>query len=92
MDDMIAELNRKLRGWLGYFKHADASEMTTVDGWVRMRLPSILRKRRGRKGRGHLPQKDSPGVCGVTLLNPDPNDGERFAGELAGQHGARERQ
>ena len=52
MEAMVAELNRKLRGWYGYFKHADPNVMQTVDGWIRMRLRSILRKRRGLRGRG----------------------------------------
>ena len=49
---IIARLNPVLRGWFGYFKHADRRVMREVDGWVRMRLRSILRKRRKRKGRG----------------------------------------
>ena len=52
MEAMVAELNRKLRGWYGYFKHADPSEMQSVDGWTRGRLRSILRKRNGLRGRG----------------------------------------
>ena len=42
----------KLRGWFEYFKHAYRTQMQSVDGWVRMRLRSILRKRSRRKGRG----------------------------------------
>ncbi len=38
--------------FLGYFKHARASQRSGIDGWIRMRLRSILRKRRGLKGRG----------------------------------------
>lgn len=49
---IIADLNPRLRGWFGYFKHALLSELTEMDGWVRMRLRSILRKRRKGKGRG----------------------------------------
>jgi len=52
MECVVAEINRRLRGWYGYFKHADALVMKDVDGWVRGRLRSILRKRRGGKGRG----------------------------------------
>ena len=36
----------------GYFKHAKASQLGELDGWVRMRLRSIPRKRRGLEGRG----------------------------------------
>ena len=41
-----------LRGWFNYFKHADKRAMREVDGWLRMRLRSILRKRRKGRGRG----------------------------------------
>jgi RNA-directed DNA polymerase len=52
LDAIIGSLNPVLRGWFGYFKHADSRAMREVDGWVRMRLRSILRKRRDRRGRG----------------------------------------
>ncbi|MBG7606583.1 MAG: reverse transcriptase, partial [Verrucomicrobia bacterium] len=38
-------------GWYGYFKHADQHNLRSLDGWTRMRLRSILRKRRKGKGR-----------------------------------------
>ena len=49
---IIAKINPSLRGWYGYFKHADRRGLQEVDGWVRMRLRSILRKRRGGRGKG----------------------------------------
>jgi RNA-directed DNA polymerase len=49
---IVAELNPILRGWYGYFRHASAEALTEMDGWVRGRLRSILRKRHGGKGRG----------------------------------------
>jgi RNA-directed DNA polymerase len=52
MQAIVADLNRTLPGWFSYFKHARASELSGIDGWIRMRLRSILRKRCGRKGRG----------------------------------------
>jgi RNA-directed DNA polymerase len=52
MQTIVAELNRTLPSWFGYFKHAKASELGEIDGWIRMRLRSILRKRRGLNGRG----------------------------------------
>jgi RNA-directed DNA polymerase len=52
MKAIVADLNLTLSGWFGYFKHAKASELSVIDGWIRMRLRSILRKRRGLKGRG----------------------------------------
>ena len=52
MKMIVADLNRTLPGWFGYFKHAKVSVLSGIDGWIRMRLRSILRKRRGLKGRG----------------------------------------
>lgn len=49
---IIADLNRTLRGWFAYFKHSQPSTFKSLDGWIRMRLRSILRKRSGRRGRG----------------------------------------
>lgn len=49
---IVAELNRSLRGWFEYFKHSHPNTFDSLDGWIRMRLRSILRKRRGMKGRG----------------------------------------
>lgn len=49
---IIANVNRTLRGWFAYFKHSWRTTFSDLDGWVRGRLRSILRKRAGRKGRG----------------------------------------
>ncbi len=49
---IIADINRTLRGWYEYFEHSHRTTFAPVDGWVRMRLRSILRKRRGQAGRG----------------------------------------
>jgi RNA-directed DNA polymerase len=49
---IIAEVNSTLRGWFEYFKHSHPNTFRPLDGWVRMRLRSILRKRSGRRGRG----------------------------------------
>jgi RNA-directed DNA polymerase len=48
----IDRINPVLRGWFGYFKHASKGAMREVDGWVRMRLRSILRKHQKRHGPG----------------------------------------
>jgi len=48
----IGKINPTLRGWFGYFKHADRRGLYDVDRWVRMRLRSILRKRLGGRGKG----------------------------------------
>jgi RNA-directed DNA polymerase len=47
-----AKLNAQLRGWFTYFRHCHWSLFRELDGWIRGRLRSILRKRRGRRGRG----------------------------------------
>ena len=49
---IIADVNRTLRGWMAYFQHSYRTTFPALDGWVRMRLRSILRKRAGRRGRG----------------------------------------
>jgi len=49
---IVADLNRTLAGWFEYFQHSHKSTFPTLDGWVRMRLRSILRKRLGKRGRG----------------------------------------
>ena len=49
---ITVDLNRTLRGWYGYFKHSHPTTFATLDGWVRQRLRSILRRRRGGRGRG----------------------------------------
>lgn len=48
----IADVNRTLQGWFEYFKHCHKYVFRSIDGWIRMRLRSILRRRTGRVGRG----------------------------------------
>jgi RNA-directed DNA polymerase len=52
LPEIIRRVNPVLRGWFGYFQHSFATVFTHLDGWVRMRLRSILRKRHRRRGRG----------------------------------------
>jgi len=52
LECIIAGINPILRGWFGYFKLSYKTAFADMDGWVRMRLRSILRKRRNGKGRG----------------------------------------
>jgi RNA-directed DNA polymerase len=52
LEAIVAKLNPILRGWYGYFRHASANALGEMDGWVRGRLRSILRKRSGGQGRG----------------------------------------
>jgi RNA-directed DNA polymerase len=49
---IIADLNPMLAGWFEYFKHSHKTTFRQIDGWLRGRLRSILRKRHGLKGRG----------------------------------------
>jgi RNA-directed DNA polymerase len=48
----ITGLNLTLKGWFGYFKRSNSTPFPRLDGWIRMRLRSILRKRAGRRGAG----------------------------------------
>ena len=45
---VIAELNRVLRGWFGYFKQALPTTFADLDGFIRRRLRSLLMKQRKR--------------------------------------------
>lgn len=49
---IIKDLKRSAVGWFGYFKHSYKTTFEPLDGWIRMRLRSILRKRQGKRGRG----------------------------------------
>jgi RNA-directed DNA polymerase len=50
---IVNRVNQSLRGWFTYFRHSSYRHVfRDLDGWLRMRLRSILRKRAGRKGRG----------------------------------------
>jgi RNA-directed DNA polymerase len=50
MTQIIADVNRTLRGWFEYFKHSHRPTFRMEDGFIRRRLRSILRKRSHRKG------------------------------------------
>jgi len=52
LERIIHSVNLTLRGWFGYFKHGRWWFFDRIDRWVRMRLRSILRKRRNGRGRG----------------------------------------
>jgi RNA-directed DNA polymerase len=49
---IIEDLNPVLRGWFGYFKHANPYVFKAVDGFVRRRLRAVLRKQGKRPGMG----------------------------------------
>ncbi|HKM82361.1 MAG TPA: group II intron maturase-specific domain-containing protein [Candidatus Acidoferrum sp.] len=48
---ICADLNLTLKGWFGYFQHSVPHVLESIDGYVRGRLRSILRRRMKRKGR-----------------------------------------
>lgn len=52
LEVVIANVNRTTKGWYAYFKHSHFTAFRPLDGWIRMRLRSILRKRQKRRGRG----------------------------------------
>lgn len=49
---VIVDLNRTLRGWFGYFKHAHPNIFSQLDGMIRRRLRAMLRKQTRRSGFG----------------------------------------
>ena len=48
---IIDDLNPRLRGWYEYFKHSHWTTFAPIDGWIRGRLRSIMRKRNRKRGR-----------------------------------------
>jgi RNA-directed DNA polymerase len=49
---VIVDLNRMLRGWFGYFKHAHPSIFRELDKTIRRRLRAMLRRQTRRSGFG----------------------------------------
>jgi len=47
---VIDDLNPTLRGWFGYFQHSRARTFGSLDGWIRRRLRSLLRKQQKLRG------------------------------------------
>ncbi len=52
LEIIIYNVNQTLGGWFEYFKHSHWTTFRPLDGWIRMRLRSILRKRNHGEGRG----------------------------------------
>lgn len=50
LQEIIGSLNRTLRGWFEYFKHSQPWIFPRLDGLIRRRLRSILRRREHRRG------------------------------------------
>jgi RNA-directed DNA polymerase len=53
LNTVIVELNRTLKGWFGYFKHAHPSIFLELDQMIRRRLRAMLRKQGRRPGVGN---------------------------------------
>ena len=51
LKEIVADVNRTLKGWFGYFKHSVQNTFPTQDQWVRQRLRTILRRRHKGQGR-----------------------------------------
>ena len=50
---IVTDVNQTLKGWFNYFQHSTfRNPYVSLDGWIRMRLRSLLRKRSKRRGRG----------------------------------------
>jgi RNA-directed DNA polymerase len=49
---IIEDLTPMIKGWFGYFKHAHPHTFTNLDGFIRRRLRSVLRKQEKRPGMG----------------------------------------
>jgi len=49
---IITDLNRTLKGWFNYFKHAHRPIFQAIDGFVRRRIRAILRRYEKRPGFG----------------------------------------
>jgi RNA-directed DNA polymerase len=49
---IVADLTPMIRGWYGYFKHANRWVFPMLDGYIRRRLRTILRKQDKQRGLG----------------------------------------
>ena len=55
---IVADLNRTLRGWFGYFKHAHHTIFERLDAFTRRRLRALLRRQEKRSSRMGKSQAD----------------------------------
>jgi RNA-directed DNA polymerase len=47
---IVVDVNRTCRGWFEYFKHSNRWTFRPLDGWIRRRLRSLLRRQHKLKG------------------------------------------
>jgi RNA-directed DNA polymerase len=52
LERVIGDLNPKLRGWFGYFKHARPKVFLKIDQMIRRRIRAFLRRQEKRPGLG----------------------------------------
>jgi RNA-directed DNA polymerase len=52
LERIVTDLNRSLRGWFQYFKHAHPRTFIVLDQFIRRRLRALLRKQKKRPGFG----------------------------------------
>ena len=52
LKEIIEDLNPMLKGWFGYFKHANRYTFKANDGFVRRRLRALILRRNKKKGWG----------------------------------------
>ena len=50
LSQIVANVNRTLCGWYGYFKQSQRGAFGGLDSWIRERMRAILRRRLGKKG------------------------------------------
>lgn len=50
LKQIIEKINPIIRGWFEYYKHSYKTTFLSIDGWIRRRLRSILKKFEKRKG------------------------------------------
>ena len=58
LERIVADLNRTLRGWFGYFKHAHHTIFERLDAFTRRGLRALLRRRRKRSSRMGMSKAD----------------------------------
>jgi RNA-directed DNA polymerase len=60
LKSVITQVNSILRGWFAYFQHCTSlSVYRDLDGWLRRRMRSMLRRRQGRRGIARAPSDNS---------------------------------
>ena len=72
LKDIVADVNRSLRGWYGSFQHSQANTFETVDRYVRRRLRSLLLWRLDGVGKGLEPPINAGRTNGLPAVGCCP--------------------